>query len=417
MTHFARYAFTISAAVALLAGCGASQPLIGAPGPSVRAPATAAFQVLHKFESGDKIKRPWHRGAHPVAGLLDVNGTLYGTTFSGGHDNSGVVYGISTSGAYKVLHHFDGSQYPDAENPNSDLIYANGTLYGTTAGLYGTIYSVTTGGVAKVLYAYSPSDDPGTPAYLLNLNGTLYGTSGGNQFALDEERLHANSPTGHAGVVYEISPSGGYKVLYTFTGSGNGGAPCGALLDVNGVLYGVTVVGGTGGAGTVFSVTTSGKQKVLYSFQGGSDGQSPFAGLIEVGGTLYGTTLQGGGKGCYHHYGCGTAFSITTSGSEKVLYRFSGGSDGRYPNASLTEMNGTLYGTTQQGGSAGDGTVFSIGPSGGETVVHSFVGSDGAYVNADLLAVNNVLYGTTSSGGLKSECGGKGCGTIFALTP
>lgn len=157
---------------------------------------------------------------------------------------------------------------------------------------------------------------------------------------------------------------------------------------------------------------------MLYSFQCGSDGADPTSGLIDVNGTLYGTTENGGGSGCQTASlsGCGTVYSVTTSGSEKVLYRFSGGSDGHYPNASLTEMNGTLYGTTSGGGSAGDGTVFSIGPSGSEQVVRSFAGSDGAHPFADLIAVNNVLYGTTVGGGLKSGCY-KGCGTVFALTP
>jgi uncharacterized repeat protein (TIGR03803 family) len=421
---FGRYALCSCVAAAMLTACGALAPspqLSRADRIGHHFPTTSSFQVLHEFGSELKIKRPWHRGTNPVAGLLDVDGTLYGTTFYGGQQNSGVVYSIGTTGAYKVLYRFDASKKYQAENPNSDLINVNGTLYGTTSGLYGTIYSVTTAGIEKVLHANNPSHDPGTPAYLVNLKGNLYGTSGGNQFAPDGELLHVNSATYGGGIVYKITPSGVYKVIYTFRGSGNGSGPSGALLNVNGTLYGVTVVGGTGcsGCGTVFSVTPSGKEKVLYSFQGGSDGQGPTSGLIDVNGTLYGTTKWGGGSGCQSgsQSGCGTVYSITTSGSEKVLYRFSGGADGRYPNASLTEMNGTLYGTTQGGGSAGDGTVFSISPSGGEQVVHSFVGSDGAYVNADLIAVKNVLYGTTSSGGVKSGCAGKGCGTVFALTP
>ncbi len=171
-----------------------------------------------------------------------------------------------------------------------------------------------------------------------------------------------------------------------------------------------------GGCGTVYSLTTSGQEKVLYSFQGGSDGSSPTSGLINVNGTLYGTTFNGGNSGCEFNEGCGTIYSISTSGKENVRYRFAGGSDGGNPDASLLEMNGVLYGTTFYGGSNNAGTVFSFSTSGGEQVLHSFGASeDGANPAADLNEMNGTLYGTTRNGGL-TECN-DGCGTVFALTP
>jgi uncharacterized repeat protein (TIGR03803 family) len=83
----------------------------------------------------------------------------------------------------------------------------------------------------------------------------------------------------------------------------------------------------------------------------------------------------------------------------------------------LLEVNGTLYGTTAFGGTNGLGTIFSFNASGGEQVLHSFGGSDGADPEADLIDVNGTLYGTTYRGGYEKGCGGKGCGTVFALTP
>jgi uncharacterized repeat protein (TIGR03803 family) len=102
----------------------------------------------------------------------------------------------------------------------------------------------------------------------------------------------------------------------------------------------------------------------------------------------------------------------------KVLLSFMG-ADGKYPEASLTDVNGTLYGTTDYGGQESLGTVFAITPSGTQTVVHSFKGSpkDGALPEAGLVNVNGTLYGTTTFGGGKG-CGGEdGCGTVFAITP
>lgn len=93
--------------------------------------------------------------------------------------------------------------------------------------------------------------------------------------------------------------------------------------------------------------------------------------------------------------GRGTVFSITPSGKETVLYRFKGyPDDGAKPAAGLAEINGTLYGTTVFGGSGecgrggvgyiGCGTVFAITTSGSETLLYSFASSskyDGNFPN------------------------------------
>src|SRR5580704_15725375 len=68
------------------------------------------------------------------------------------------------------------------------------------------------------------------------------------------------------------------------------------------------------------AIPLSVRYSVLHSFKGGfADGEEPFAGLVNVKGTLYGTTDKGGA------YGDGTVFSITPSGTETVLYSFKGG--------------------------------------------------------------------------------------------
>jgi uncharacterized repeat protein (TIGR03803 family) len=73
-------------------------------------------------------------------------------------------------------------------------------------------------------------------------------------------------------------------------------------------LYGTTVVGGAHGSGTVFKVSASGSETVLYSFTGGADGGQPYAGMVRDGqGNLYGTTHYGGADGA------GTVFKVTAS--------------------------------------------------------------------------------------------------------
>lgn len=430
MKNFAFYGLSISAASALLAGCGGSQPPVGAPATSAQAwrthrvvrhsGLTSSYQVLHRFARNERHQ---HGGANPAGGLIDVAGTLYGTTSSGGVYNCGgfggcgTVFSVSPLGAKKVLHDFDGAS-DDGILPTGDLTNLNGTLYGTTVfggagvGGCGSVYSVTTKGIEKVLHSFCASTSAGNPiGGVINVEGTLYGTDGPSAF----------------GDVYSITTSGAYKVLHAFRGGyGDGAGPDARLLNVKGTLYGTTLHGGSGrygscaengGCGVVYSISTSGKEKVLYSFQNGSDGWLPESGLIYMNGTLYGTTYYGGGSGCYSYNGCGTVYSVSTNGTEKVLYRFTGGSDGGNPNASLLEIGGTLYGTTTAGGAVGHGAVFSVSLSGSERALHSFGGPpDGADPNADLIDVNETLYGTTNAGGARG-CGRKGCGTIFALTP
>jgi uncharacterized repeat protein (TIGR03803 family) len=170
------------------------------------------------------------------------------------------------------------------------------------------------------------------------------------------------------GTVFELTTSGTLKILYNFSATPDGEGPMGGLVrDSKGNLYGITGYGGnaggvcgTSGCGTVFELVKTGPtytEKVLYAFTGGTDGANPGSGLVrDTGGNLYGTTLGGGGSGCSSGAGCGTVFKITSAGNEEVLYSFTGNDDGATPSASLIlDAAGNLYGTTAYGGSFGGG--------------------------------------------------------------
>jgi uncharacterized repeat protein (TIGR03803 family) len=216
-----------------------------------------------------------------------------------------------------------------------------------------------------------------------------------------------NAPASSIEQRFDVSNS--YKVIHSFSGP-DGSAPGAALIALSGILYGTTTFGGAyscGGftCGTLFSMTTGGTEKVLHSFGKGSDGANPRADLIDVGDTLYGTTYSGA-------FGYGTVFSITTGGAEKVLHSFGNGTDGRNPTAGLIDAKGTLYGTTEFGGKHNRGTFFSITTGGAEKVLHSFgKGTDGSEPLAQLIYKHGSLVGTTNVGGAY------GYGTVFSITP
>jgi len=217
------------------------------------------------------------------------------------------------------------------------------------------------------------------------------------------------SPLPPAGPSVFISQSSNFQTLYRFTNPADGAIPVGSLLGSNGALFGTTYQGGYGkpGLGVVYELGASGAENAVYTFTNSTQGKGPYAGLTDVNGTFYGTTQEGG------TYDEGTVFSLTASGTENVLFSFNG-TDGSYPRAGLTNVNGVLYGTTYYGGADAYGTVFSIttGTTGAtETVLHSFKsGSDGALPLGALIYVKNELYGTTSLGGPSDD------GTVFKIT-
>jgi uncharacterized repeat protein (TIGR03803 family) len=327
-------------------------------------PSTGAEKVLYSFQSNGTD------GSNPEAGLIDVNGTLYGTTLYGGASGGGIVFSINPStGAESVLHTFQDNG-TDGIDPYAGLIAINGTLYGTTlsGGAFGagTVFSVNLStGAESVLHSFSSEDQGGfNPlAALANIGGVLYGTA-------------ANGGDFSGGTAFSVDPStGAYTVLHSFGANGDGNSPESNMIDVNGTLYGTTLGGGNGascggslsGCGTVFSINPStGSESVFYAFKNnGADGNNPVAGLIDVNGMLYGTTIVGGADrlGC-NGKGCGTVFAIDLkSGAEKVLYSFKNkDGDGIKPYGSLIDLRKAIYGTTAGGGAQGVGTVFKIKP-------------------------------------------------------
>jgi uncharacterized repeat protein (TIGR03803 family) len=274
----------------------------------------------------------------------------------------------------------------------------------------------------KMLYAFKGTPDGASPySGLVAVNGTLYGTTLNGSTNYCSSSCGSNYCYLGCGTIFSVDTRGKEHVIYDFKGNFNSAAdgswPFDGLTVLNGnQLWGTTSSAGQHLDGTVFISDTSGNERVVYSFLGGSnDGASPEAGLTAHKNRLYGAALYGGGTGC-GGAGCGVVYWLTTTGKEFVLYKFQGGTDGVRPYSGPILMHDTLYGSTLFGGGAGCGsqgcgTIYKLNLHGKETVLHSFAdSSDGAYPNG-LIAVGGVLYGTTEGGGTKNS------GTIFSITP
>jgi uncharacterized repeat protein (TIGR03803 family) len=287
-----------------------------------------------------------------------------------------------------------------------------GNLYGTTLGGGtfdgGSVFKIDTAGAETLLYSFTDSTDGGFPvaALLRDGFGNFYGTASGGG--------DTSSNRFGYGVVFKLDARGRESVLYAFTGHSDGAFPMTTLVhDTAGSLYGSTYQGGTYQAGTVFKLTPTGEETALYSFSALADGGYPNGVIRSGGGDLFGTTSFGGDNTKCFNRGCGTIFRLSPAGNEIVLYNFSGQPDGSEPLAGvIADAAGNLYGTTFQGGTFGFGTVFKLDKHRKETVLYSFSGTtDGAYPLAGLIrdAAGN-LYGTTRQGGTAGQ------GTVFELT-
>jgi uncharacterized repeat protein (TIGR03803 family) len=323
-----------------------------------------------------------------------------------------------------------------AGGPSGQLVLDNtGALYGTTESgfLFGTVFKLappsTTGGswTETELYDFKGDNhgivDGATPlgGVTIDETGALYGTT-------------SQGGVSNRGSVFKLAPpatSGGAwteTILHFFGGSQNGETPASSLLRVkSGALYGTTESGGASGAGTVFVLNppptgqTSWVERILYSFTGSSDGGTPIGGLIlDSSGNPYGTTYGGGS-------GFGTIYQLSRPAvaggayTETVLYTFTGKDDGAKPVGNLVfSPAGALFGTASAGGTNNCGVVFELSPPStvgnpwSYSVLHGFTGplagpGDGCDPLVGVtLAKSGVLYGTTYSGGY---------GNAFKLTP
>jgi uncharacterized repeat protein (TIGR03803 family) len=290
-------------------------------------------------------------GAAPSAALIQgKDGDYYGTAQLGGTYSVGTVFKVDSTGNVTTLHEFSGS---DGEYPVDALILASdGNFYGTapSGGNFsnGAIFKMDSLGNLTALHSFSGGDGAEPAGMIQAQDGYLYGAtfSGGSA---------------NFGTVFRSDLAGNLTTLYSFSGGADGGGPEGLIQATNGLLYGETQNGGIlcavepdYGCGTLFSIDTTGKLTTLYTFTGQQDGAQPEEALLQASdGNLYGTTLYGGDSSCTvsGNTGCGTIFKIDSTRNFTLLHEFTGGAEGGVPFSSLIQAgNGDFYGTATAGG-------------------------------------------------------------------
>jgi uncharacterized repeat protein (TIGR03803 family) len=188
---------------------------------------------------------PGSDGTDPTDGLVDLNGTLYGTTEYGGKFGDGTVFAVLPNGTVHVIFDFNGA---DGQFPIGGLTAVDGALYGMTyfggSESGGTVFTLTTTGNNEHVLQYFGKRSPygAYPASrLIAMGGALFGTTS------------AYGSNGK-GVIFELSRGGTATALHSFGGA-DGNGPSGDLAEVGNALYGTTEYGGLDGGGTLFRIT------------------------------------------------------------------------------------------------------------------------------------------------------------------
>jgi uncharacterized repeat protein (TIGR03803 family) len=349
-----------------------------------------------------------------AAGSYTITGSIAADTNFLSASNTAtltVTTNASNPETESVLWNFASSSGDQSE---SSLIQASdGNFYGTTfyggtctvdSSGCGTVFQITPSGTYTVIHTFTGSDGANPAgAPVQGTDGNLYGIT-------------------YAGTVFKISIASPYAftLMHTFSSS-EGAALSGGLTQGNdGNFYGTAFSGGANSDGTVFEISPTSPYTltVLHSFAGGTtDGKNPQGGLVQgTDGNFYGTTTAGGSGSA------GIVFKISPVSpyTFTLMHSFAirrGTSEGERPDAGLVQgTDGSLYGTTQLGGLNSAGTVFKISPTSPytESVVHSFsnVSTDGYQPLAGLVeGSDGNFYGTTNS------AGANGVGLAYSISP
>jgi uncharacterized repeat protein (TIGR03803 family) len=363
--------------------------------------AVAGAQTLatvYNFAGGTTSgANPWY-----VTLVQGTDGQLYGTTYNGGSAGMGTAFKVTTSGTFTLLHSFAGGA-SDGANPTGGLtLGSDGNFYGTTqmggSGTEGVVFTMTTAGAVTVLHTFNVLNDGAFPwgPPILASDGNFYGTASGG--------------ASNNGLVYKITSSGTYTTVYNFDGTHGTYPIAPPTQGTDGFLYIPVSEGGSSFCGTIVKLSTAGVVSNTYNFPCGPGGSFPIGPLVQSSaGAFYSTTQNGGSRNEGTMYKLNSSFVVTVQHSFGNLF-----GDGIYPSAGvLLGTDGKYYGSTAEGGTFDDGTLFNSTPTGTYTHLYSFDNSVNLMQMSPLSPpveyTTGLLYGVTEFGGTANA------GTVYSL--
>jgi uncharacterized repeat protein (TIGR03803 family) len=290
---------------------------------------------------------------------------------------------------------------------------SNGTFYGTDFGGFngasdhGSVFKLAPDGSLTTLYQFQAvTPDEANPTILIGAaDGNLYGAT-------------APRAVGDLnGMIFKLTPPGVFTPLYHFQ-DGKGTHAITLIQGTDGNFYGTAAGNSSGGffnhpaslhnPGIFFRLTSAGVLTVLYTFTGGADGSFPNALIQGADGNFYGSTFCGPETPPNTFSGYGTIFKITPTGALTTLYSFTGGNDGGNPGKIIHGADGNLYGVADYPTIR---TLFKVTPAGVRSTVYSFTSGNGTGPSRLTPSTDGNIYGTTQTGGIPNV------GTLFKLDP
>ncbi|HZK81313.1 MAG TPA: choice-of-anchor tandem repeat GloVer-containing protein, partial [Humisphaera sp.] len=328
---------------------------------------------------------------------MDSNGALFGTTVFGGASGDGTIFEMTHgSTAITTIASFNGV---NGQNPYAGLtLDGSGDLFGIASGggtsNDGTIFEVVQGttSITPIASFNGANAEYSSAGLAIDTSGNLFGTTyyGG---------------TSGDGTVFEIvHGTTAIATVASFNGVNGANPGVGVTLDTSGDIFGTIPDDGPTGDGTVFEITTGTNTIQTIASFNGANGSFPYATLtLDSSGDLFGTTRQGGTSGN------GAIFEVVNGASAvTLLASFAGAGT---PSGLALDAGGNLFGSTA--GELGSyGTVFELNHGGGTiTTLFSFNNANGANPNGGVIVTSSGdLFGTTANGGTAGD------GTVFQLT-
>lgn len=377
------------------------------------------FEVMHHFDGTN--------GNRPEAGVTFSTGKIWGMTRFGGDSNQGIIYSLNTDGSnYQVIERFDGRN--KGRNPYGELIEFNGKLYGATyeGGTFnsGAIFSIQTDGSGFNVEAHMTAQTRRPLGKLAICDGKIWGTtihggSGrGTIFSLDltsgtlsnhhsfrtlgfprggllehNGKLWGMALLGNArfGGVYSIEKDGsGFTIVNDL--SADATSPYSTLIKSNDRLWGLSLSGGKALKGSIFSMDLTGGDLVVHHAFNHVLGTNHASELLEFNQKLWATGLIGGANGD------GTLIQMNDDGTNATAAHDFTSAQGRRPQG-IVEIDGVIWGMTQNGGTDDFGTIYKYDPNSGFTSVHSFDNTNGSYPSGKLTKIGEKIWGMTPTGG------------------